>query len=149
MSALSADVRRQILPTEHQIQSALVDWIGWKEREIPFLRLLYAVPNGAGLRHTVRTTRGGKVVRFSAEANKLRREGLRSGIPDMCWPVARGGFLSLYIEHKRAKAPTSDAQDEIAVLLREAGHKVCLSRSVDESIAIILDYWRQPPTVVR
>jgi hypothetical protein len=148
VNTVGAAVRDHLRPTEHQIQSALVDWIGWKEREIPLLRLLYAVPNGAGLRHTVRTTRSGKVVRFSAEANKLRREGLRKGIPDMCWPVARGGFLSLYIEHKRNNEALSDAQGEIADLLREAGHKVCLSRSVDESIEIILDYWRQPPTVV-
>jgi hypothetical protein len=139
---------RQVLPTEHQIQSSLVEWVAWKKQEIPALRLLYAVPNGAGLRHTVRVRRGGKVVRFSAEANKLRREGLLKGIPDMCWPIARGGFLSLYIEHKRHDGDLSDDQADMAELLRQEGHKVCLSRSVDESIAIITNYWQMPPTTI-
>lgn len=133
-------------PTEHQIQAALFEWAAWNTRAIPHLQMLHAIPNGAGLRHTTKTARSGKVIRFSPEANKLRREGLRAGIPDVHWPIGRGGYLSLYIEHKRGANGLSDAQSEIADMLMAEGNLVVVSRSVDESIAAIMDYWGMPIT---
>lgn len=64
---------------------------------------MYAVPNGAALVGKSMRTAAGKSVRVSIEAMKLRAEGLKPGVPDVCLPVARGAFHGLYIEMKRRK----------------------------------------------
>ena len=71
---------------EHDEQCALMQWAKVSERKYPELRLLYAIPNG-GSRHI--TT-----------AVKLKREGVKSGVPDLCLPVARGKYHGAYIEMK-------------------------------------------------
>lgn len=73
--------------SEHQEQAALFRWA--EMSNIPELELMYAIPNG-GQRN--------KVV-----AAKLKREGVKKGVPDVCLPVARGGFHGLYIELKKPK----------------------------------------------
>lgn len=80
---------RIAVPTEHEEQTALMDWIYLTSRKYPELNLLYHVPNE------------GK--RSPAAAMKLLAEGLKKGVPDNFLPVARGGYHGLYIELKRVK----------------------------------------------
>lgn len=75
------------VPTEAQEQVTLFSWAA--VQAIPELALLYHIPNG-GSRH-------------KAEAARLRAEGVRAGVPDLCLPVPRGGFHGLYIELKRLR----------------------------------------------
>ena len=58
----------------------------------PDLILAYAVPNG-GLRN--------KIV-----AEKLKAEGTKSGVPDICIPISSLGYNGLYIEMKKTKGWT-------------------------------------------
>jgi hypothetical protein len=58
--------------------------------KIPDVYLHGRVPND-GLRPTV-------------TAARLTTEGVRRGVPDICLPVARGGYHGVYIELKRRKA---------------------------------------------
>jgi hypothetical protein len=76
--------------TEHQHQKALIQWADASAAAYPELKLLYAIPNGG---HRTKRT-----------AAKMRAEGVRRGVPDLCLPVARGGFHGLYIELKRPRA---------------------------------------------
>lgn len=74
--------------TEHAEQRA---FFGWLQVQInlgvePFAHLAYAVPNG-GERNLI-------------VASRLKTEGVKSGVPDVCWPVPRGVYPSLYIEMK-------------------------------------------------
>lgn len=80
---------RIAVPTEHEEQTALMDWIYLTSRKYPELNLFYHVPNE------------GK--RSPAAAMKLLAEGLKKGVPDNFLPVARGGYHGLYIELKRTK----------------------------------------------
>lgn len=80
---------RIAVPTEHEEQAALMDWIYLTSRKYPELNLFYHVPNE------------GK--RSPAAAMKLLAEGLKKGVPDNFLPVARGGYHGLYIELKRTK----------------------------------------------
>ena len=100
--------------SEHAHQAALIQWAALAERTWPELRLLYAIPNGGQ--------------RSKATAGKLKAEGVRAGIPDLCLPVPRGGFGACYIE---LKAPaTADAQPgkltktqrDMLLALKEAGN---------------------------
>ena len=56
----------------------------------PELNLLYHIPN-----------EGKRSVKTGA---RLKAEGLKKGVPDVCLPVARGGCHGLYIELKRERS---------------------------------------------
>jgi len=77
------------VPTEAQEQTALIEWAATQHSKYPELALLFHVVNEGK-----RTGRNGA---------QLVRMGLRSGVPDLCLPVARGGYNALYIELKRTK----------------------------------------------
>ena len=83
--------------SEHDEQVALFRWARLAEGRYPELALLHAIPNG-GARHI-------------AVARKLKAEGVKSGVPDICLPVARGGYHGLYVELKHgSNKPTPEQQ---------------------------------------
>lgn len=73
--------------SEHAEQSALFRWAKLAAATKPELRMLFAIQNG------------GKRSKTGAWALKL--EGVRPGVPDVCLPVSRGSYGSLWIELKR------------------------------------------------
>lgn len=77
------------IPTEETEQAILFRWAEWKHSVFPELNLMYAIPNG-GFRHL-------------KTAVILKRTGTKSGVPDICLPVPRGGYHGMYIEMKRQK----------------------------------------------
>lgn len=76
---------RQPIPTEHWEQVQLFQWAAYHRD----LDLMYAIPNGQ--KRDIRI------------ALKLKEEGVKPGVPDICLPVPRGGKHGLYIELKRRK----------------------------------------------
>lgn len=97
------------VPSEHCEQVRLFEWAALAKSTMPELGLLYAIPNG-GARH-------------KAVAGKLRAEGVKSGVPDLCLPVPRGGFHGLYIELKRQKGGrVSKGQQQWIADLRAQGY---------------------------
>lgn len=103
-------MKRPSEPTEHAEQCAVMQWAQLNAGKWPCLRLLHAVPNGAFFGGEVKQLRGGKSVPVAAiRARKLKAEGLKEGVPDLCLPVpsgashATGGpeHVGLYIELKR------------------------------------------------
>lgn len=86
----------ELKATEHQEQAALIQWARLHEKKYPELRLLFAIPNG-GLRN-------------KATAGKLRAEGVKAGVPDLCLPVARLNYHGLYIELKTKSGRLSVSQ---------------------------------------
>ena len=77
------------IPTEAEEQTALFAWAEWNKTQYPELTLMYHVPNG-GSRNT-------------AEARRLKAQGVKPGVPDICLPVPRGKYHGLYIELKRQR----------------------------------------------
>lgn len=77
--------------SESAEQRALFQWARFATAQYPDLRLLYAIPNGGWRR--------------PATAGRLKAEGVRPGVPDVCLPAPRGSFGACYIELKRAHAP--------------------------------------------
>jgi len=82
-------------PTEHIEQ---VTFVNWFRSSYPDIRI-FAIPNG-GLRH-------------AATGQKLKREGVVSGVPDLYIPA-----LKTWVEMKRVKGGTvsSEQKDWIAYL---------------------------------
>jgi len=116
-------------PTEHDEQVALFQWAEANEAQYAELALLFAVPNGG--------------YRPMATAAQLKAEGVRAGVPDVCLPVARGRFHSLWIEMKRKPNTTSDAQRAWLDALRRYGHCAVVCWSANEAINSIISYLEQ------
>ena len=129
MTTLSAEQRKQIADaidedsycqniakagTEHAEQRAFFAWLMLMENRgvVPRAGMAYAVPNG------------GK--RDAITAARLKAEGVKSGVPDVCWPVPFGRFAGLYIELKIAGGQVSSSQEEWHRNLREVGHAVAV-----------------------
>lgn len=92
--------------SEHDIQSAFFAWADLQRTRIPNIEMMFAVPNG-GMRH-------------KATAGRLKAEGVKSGVPDVLWPVARGGFSGLAIEFKSADGtPTAEQRRMIDALQKQ------------------------------
>ena len=59
--------------------------------------------------------------RSKAYGAKLKRQGMRKGIPDLCIPRARGPYHGLYIEMKHGKGKLSQDQVDWINRLRAEG----------------------------
>jgi hypothetical protein len=95
--------RRRPREIEHYEQVALLEWAWARLQVFPELEMLFAIPNGGHRKASV--------------AGKLRAEGVKRGVPDICLPVARGGYHGLFIEMKAVDGrPTADQKNWIAML---------------------------------
>lgn len=93
--------------SEHQEQKALFEWAELQGNITPELKLMFAIPNG-GHRH-------------KATAGKLKAEGVKAGVPDICLPVARNGYYGMWIELKAEKNTPTKKQTEWLGWLQDQG----------------------------
>ncbi len=112
------------VPNEHQIQSAFFDWVA--RQRIPEIELMHATPNGG--------------LRSKATAGKLKMEGVKTGVPDVCWPVSRGAFIGLAIEFKKPDGNPSKEQRERIDALQKAGWCVVLCWSWEAAAKMVQGY---------
>lgn len=118
--------------TEHAIQTAFFAWAAIAAQEQPLYSLLYAIPNGGQ--------------RSKSQAATLKAEGVKSGVPDVHFPVARGGYFGLYIEFKKPAYSTrkvggmSDAQVAFARKLTAQGFLVIVCYGWQDAASRITSY---------
>lgn len=110
------------MATERDEQAALFDWAEWQGNITPELKLLYAIPNG------------------QYRPGQAMEPGLKAGVPDICLPVARGGYHSLYVELKVGSNSPSKEQKRWITSLRKAGHRVDVCWGYEAAKETILDY---------
>lgn len=118
--------RVRVKRKESEEQTAIIEWANIMQHRVPELALLYHVPNG-GSRNVV-------------EAKRLKAQGVKSGVPDLVLPVARGKYHGLYIELKTLRGRVSDTQKQWLDALRNQGYAAIVCRSADEAIAMIAKY---------
>lgn len=109
-------------------QIALFNWAKRTERILPELALMYHVPNEG------KRSNGGI----------LKAAGLKSGVPDICLPVANNGFHGLYIELKFGKNKATKAQEEYIAMLNVQGYKTAVCYGAEEAGEEILAYLTEP-----
>ena len=110
-------------------QICLFRWAAYSSGAMPELKLLYHVPNG------------GK--RDIATAKKLKAEGVKAGVPDICLPVARGKYHGLYIELKVGKNKTTENQDMWLEALNKNGYYTDVCYGWEEASKVITDYLKE------
>jgi hypothetical protein len=122
--------------SEHDEQAVVFEWGQLQAGLFPELQLLFAIPNGAKL--PWKEDEHGQ--RYSREALKMKAEGLKAGVPDMCLPVARGGWHGLFIELKVGRNKPSEAQLIWIYRLQLQGYRCCVAYGADQAIQILRDY---------
>lgn len=123
---------------EHVEQCLLFEWAEHAQGRYPELESMFAIPNAGGY------TGGFKA--NVARVQKMKREGVKSGVPDICLPAARGPYHALYIEMKAG--PTGRVnlnQREWHARLRKQGNavRVCYSweAAKDEIVRYLTCAW--------
>ena len=76
-------------------------------------------------------------LRAISTAANLKSLGLKPGIPDLCVPVARGDYHSLYIEMKSLTGKPTEKQVEWIWRLREEGMCAYVCQGAKNAIALI------------
>lgn len=105
-------ISRNMMSEEYE-QMCLFTWAEACSAAHPELALLHAIPNG------------GK--RSISEAARMKKAGVKAGVPDMFLPVAREGCHGLYIELKRRDGGrVSHRQVEWINALTRQGYKAAL-----------------------
>lgn len=111
---------------EHDHQCALFRWAALHEKRYPELKLLHASANG-GKRNLI-------------VAMKLKKSGVKAGVPDICLPVSRGTYHALYIELKVGKGKPSPAQLSWQALLKMHGNLAIVAYGWEEARQMIERY---------
>ncbi len=111
---------------ESQEQQALFAWAEYAKGLHPELDMLYHIPNG------------GK--RDKLEAARLKLEGVKAGVPDLCLPVARGGYHGLYIELKAGRNTATPLQRQWITALEREGYAAAVCTGWERSAATLIDY---------
>jgi len=108
-------------PSEHQIQSRLIDQLAWALK--PELEIR-AIPNGG--------------LRKKSVAIALKAEGVKSGTPDLvvCLPEGKVGWLEMKTQIGRLEKEQEAFRDKVLLL----GHLWAMARSVREAM-IVLTTW--------
>lgn len=110
---------------------AFVRWCRFSERIHPELEAMYHIPNG-----------GARDVQTGC---RLKREGVKAGMPDYCLPVMRGGYGALYIELKRKDGgQLSDTQKLTHGKLRQHWNCVKVCNGWESARDAVLEYLELP-----
>lgn len=85
--------------------------------------LVFHIPNG-GSRNRI-------------EAANLKRQGVKAGVPDLFFPVARKGKHGMFIEMKAGKNKTTPLQREWLDVLAINGYVAKVCNGFDEAVKVI------------
>ena len=113
---------------ESLIQQSIIQWASMcKYKDI--LRFMYHTQNGGS--------------RNKVEGARFKREGVKSGVPDLCLPCARKGYHGLYIEVKLDNTATTKKsylkpeQKEWMEFLIKEGYRHDIVRNLQDAMRII------------
>lgn len=120
-------------PTEHQEQSALIQWAFDLEPQAWELGLLFAIPNGG--------------YRAKSTAVKLKNEGVKPGVPDLFLPVPMGGWSGLFIEMKTIGGRASPEQKAWLSALKRQSYSTVVAKGWVEAAHAIANYLGRPDLV--
>lgn len=114
--------------SESDHQAAVIRWARMQESTRPVFKLLYAIPNGGA--------------RAKATAWRLKQEGVKPGVPDLCLPVARQGFHGLYIEVKNdePRGALSMEQKKWILALRLEGYAAYVCFGGEDAMVVLDEY---------
>jgi hypothetical protein len=117
-------MEQRILASESAIQSSFVEWLNLQHPKVA--EVTAAIPNG-----------GKREARYG---NRLKREGLKKGFPDIGIFAPRGSYHGLFIEFKSRKGVIRKEQIEVMESLTKEGYLCEVCKSLEEAIKITNNY---------
>ncbi len=121
------------IPKEHDEQVAIFEYAEIAAQQDDRWNLLFATLNGVRLPIGL--------------AKKMKRAGNKQGVPDLCLPIAQGGYFGWWGEGKRVKGGViSRTQSDVMRHLEYEGYKVVVWRGAQDCIRLITEYLALPPT---
>lgn len=114
-------------------QQALFNWARFLSVRYPALKLMFHIPNGQKL--------AGSPLQRAKTAMRLKSEGMKPGVPDICLPVPSAPFHGLFIEMKRKNGgKVSSEQQDWIDNLQAQGYRALVCKGVDEAQRAIIEY---------
>lgn len=110
---------------ESEIQQQVIAWsqiCKYKEN----LKYLHHSPNGGN--------------RSAREGARFKREGVKSGFPDLILPKPKQNYHGLFIEIKTEKGRITPTQKEWIEYLKENDYFTVVCRSFEETVDVIESY---------
>ena len=119
---------------EETKQKAVISWSKWIrippapdiEPGSKVFDYLFAIPNG-GSRHP-------------REAANLKASGVKAGVHDLMLPIARGGYVGLWVEMKHGKNTLTEDQKAWGERMRLAGYLTVTAWEAETAEKAIADY---------
>lgn len=113
-------------PSEYDHQCALIAWCEKHKERIPDLGFIFASNNG------IRVSIGVAV--------KMKKAGMKKGVPDLFLPIPRHGFSGFFIEMKVKGGSFGTEQADWFDRLQEKGYRTSVYYSWWDAAAAILSY---------
>lgn len=114
-----------------RLQGSCVKWFRYQYSE--YKDLLFAIPNGLPIFD--------KELRVKIY-NRLNKEGLKAGVPDLFLALPRGIYHGAFIEIKYDSDGLRKKQVDMICALEQQNYKCVIVRSLDEFIEQINEYMR-------
>jgi hypothetical protein len=133
--------------SEHLEQVAVIEWCEAHAGKYPGITKIYATPNGGSRPFREAADKAGNIIRYSPESQRLKKEGVKAGVPDLFLPLSRGGFHGLYIEMKIwPRKPEAEQWHRIDELNND-GYLAVLCYYADAAIDVLEWYMQDCPLV--
>jgi hypothetical protein len=111
---------------EHNIQSQIVEYLEWKNI------FFFAVPNGEK-RETKNfySKKIGNFIKYSPAGKRLKQEGVKAGVPDLCILLSNGKLLFIEVKTKIGKQNSN--QKEFEKKVKDLGFTYLIWRDVADA----------------
>ena len=131
-SSTSKGVKEFSKSSEGDEQQKLFQWASIASNLLHYegLGLMFHIPNE------------GKRSRFSG--GKMKAEGLKRGVADVCLPVPRGPYHGLFFEMKYDKNKLTKEQTDFLRGVKAQGYATWVCYSAQEAIELITHYYELP-----
>ncbi len=114
--------------SEDTEQTLVIEWAQWNTGKYPELSLLHHIPNGGS--------------RNRLEAVKLKRMGVKAGVPDLHLPAPKGKYCGLYIEMKYGSGRIQDTQKAFMKDAASRGNYCVVCYGAQAAIEVLENYLR-------
>ena len=115
-------------------QTAFFTWLQLQHPSV--FDIAYHTPNGGH--------------RSKSEGGRLKGQGVKAGVPDVCIALAKGGYFGLYIEFKATPphdSAVSSSQYDWLINLEKNGYKTVVCKGLDSLMAEVEAYLKLPDTI--
>ena len=125
--------RKPRIDREGNEQTAFFRWLELQHPDV--FAVTYHTPNGGH--------------RSKSEGGRLKGQGVKAGVPDVCIAIAKGGYFGLYVEFKATPphdSAVSSSQYDWLINLEKNGYKSVVCKGLDSLIAEVEAYLKLPDT---